>query len=115
MAPNSLPSGPRIGLVLGAGGSVGLAYHGGVLDALAAATGWDPRTAEVIVGTSAGSLTAAMLRGGLSAGDLAGISEDRPLSPEGEEVRRRSSLHNPRFALGEFLKVRPFADPRAVF
>lgn len=104
----------RIGLVLGAGGSTGLAYHGGVLDALAEATGWDPRTAAVVVGTSAGSLTAAMLRAGLPAADLAAISEDRPLSPEGALLRRSSAIHNPRSTLGAFLRARPPADPRAV-
>jgi len=46
---------PRIGLVLGAGGIVGHAFHAGVLGALAEVTGWDPRAAEVVVGTSAGS------------------------------------------------------------
>ena len=44
----------RIGLVLGAGGAVGHAFHAGVLAALAEETGWDARDAEVIVGTSAG-------------------------------------------------------------
>lgn len=54
----------RIGLVLGAGGVVGGAFHDGVLRAIADATGWDPRTADIIVGTSAGSHVGAMLRGG---------------------------------------------------
>jgi NTE family protein len=44
--------GVRIGLVLGAGGSAGVAYHGAILGALEAATQWDPRTADIIVGTS---------------------------------------------------------------
>lgn len=63
---------PRIGLVLGAGGVVGGAFHEGVLRALTEATGWDPRDAEVIVGTSAGSHVGAMLRGGraVRAGNL---------------------------------------------
>jgi NTE family protein len=52
----------RIGLVLGAGGVTGEAFHRGVLSALAEATGFDPATAEVLVGTSAGSLVAATLR-----------------------------------------------------
>ncbi len=60
----------RIGLVLGAGGVVGLAFHAGVLAALADETGWDPRRAEVIVGTSAGSVAGALLRAGFSASDL---------------------------------------------
>src|SRR5436190_159696 len=45
----------RIGLVLGAGGIVGQAYHAGVLRALSEA-GWDPASSEIVVGTSAGSL-----------------------------------------------------------
>ena len=52
----------RIGLVLGAGGVVGHAWHGGVLRALQAETGWDPRDADVIVGTSAGAIVGAALR-----------------------------------------------------
>ena len=43
----------RVGLVLGGGGIVGMAYHGAVLAGLEDATGWDPRDAEVVVGTSA--------------------------------------------------------------
>lgn len=105
---------PRIGLVLGAGGSVGLAYHGGVLAAIEAATGWDPRTAEVIVGTSAGSLTAAMLRRGLPASDLTAISEDRTLSAEGAAIRERGALHNPRAHTRALFGYRPFADLAAV-
>jgi NTE family protein len=104
---------PRIGLVLGAGGSVGIAYHGGVLAALADHTGWDPRSAEVIVGTSAGSITASILRLGLPAQDLAAISEDRPLSTEGETLRRRGHLHNPRANFRSFLRYRRAADGQA--
>lgn len=105
---------PRIGLVLAAGGSVGLAYHGGVLAAIEEVTGWDPRQAEVIVGTSAGSLSAAMLRAGLPASDLAAISEDRPLSPAGAAIREQGQLHNPRARLRSFLTPRPIADLAAV-
>jgi len=60
----------RIGLVLGAGGVVGHAFHAGVLAALADESGFDPRRAEVIVGTSAGSIAGALLRAGFSARDL---------------------------------------------
>jgi NTE family protein len=80
----------RIGLVLGAGGVLGHAYHAGVLDATCAATGWDPRHAEVIVGTSAGSVVGSLLRAGLSAPDLAARSTGRPLSPEGAALVARS-------------------------
>ncbi len=83
---------PRIGLVLGAGGVTGHAFHAGVLDGLAEATGWDPRDAEVIVGTSAGSVVGALLRAGFSARDLAARSTGEPLSPEGAELVARSEL-----------------------
>lgn len=49
------------GLVLGAGGTLGEAFHQGVLRALQE-HGLDPRTAKVLVGTSAGSVVAASLR-----------------------------------------------------
>ena len=74
---------PRIGLVLGAGGVVGQAYHAGVLAALEHDLGWDPRTADVIVGSSAGSVTGSLLRLGVSASDLAAWAVEAPLSVEG--------------------------------
>ena len=42
-----------------------------MLAALEESLGWDPRRADVIVGTSAGSITGATLRAGLSAADPA--------------------------------------------
>jgi NTE family protein len=53
-----------VGLVLGGGGVTGASYHFGTLFALEMATGWDPASADVIIGTSSGSFIAAMLRGG---------------------------------------------------
>jgi len=76
----------RIGLVLGAGGATGHAFHIGVLAALEEATGWDPRDADIIVGTSAGSIIGALLRAGLAPRDLAARALGRTLSPEGEQV-----------------------------
>ncbi len=52
-----------VGLVLGGGGITGAAYHFGTLFALQMATGWDPAEADVIVGTSSGSVIAALIRG----------------------------------------------------
>jgi NTE family protein len=72
---------PPIGLVLGGGGLVGQAFHAGALAAIEHDTGWDPRTAEVIVGTSAGSVTGALLRAGLGADDLAGCFLEATWSP----------------------------------
>lgn len=80
---------PRVALVLGAGGMAGLAFHAGVLAALAETLGWDPRRADLVVGTSAGSITAAGLRAGLSASDLFARACDEPLSPEGQAILAR--------------------------
>jgi NTE family protein len=55
----------RVGLVLGAGGVQGGAWLTGGLDALAAATGWDPAAADIVVGTSAGSVTASLCVAGI--------------------------------------------------
>ncbi len=75
-----------VGLVLGAGGVVGQAYHAGVLAALEHDLGWDPRTADIVVGSSAGSVTGALLRLGVPASDLAAFAVQSPLSVEGEGV-----------------------------
>lgn len=74
----------RVGLVLGGGGIVGMAYHGAVLAGLEEATGWDPREAEVVVGTSAGAASGAELRAGISAGDMAARRGGLPFSEDGE-------------------------------
>lgn len=75
-----------VGLVLGAGGIVGQAYHAGVLAALQRETGWDPRQATEIVGSSAGSITGALLRLGASAGDMAAYACDQDLSADGASL-----------------------------
>ena len=54
----------KVGLVLGAGGTVGMAYHAGVLRALERVGGFVPNDADLVVGTSAGSLVGAYLRAG---------------------------------------------------
>ena len=81
---------PGIGLVLGAGGEVGYAFHAGVLTALAEVTGWDAGSAEVIVGTSAGSIAGAVLRAGCSPIDLAARGVGFLLHEGGLPVRLRS-------------------------
>jgi NTE family protein len=55
----------RVGLVLGAGGVVGASWLIGAIDALADETGWDPSTADRIVGTSAGSVIGALVAEGI--------------------------------------------------
>lgn len=85
----------RVGLVLGAGGITGHAFHAGVLAALDEAIGWDARHARMIVGTSAGSVVGSLLRAGISASDLAARSTDEPLSPEGARLMARSEAAVP--------------------
>jgi len=53
----------KIGLVLGGGGVTGAAYQIATLLAIEAATGWSPDRADVVVGTSGGSVVASMIRG----------------------------------------------------
>ena len=62
---------------------MGQAYHAGVLAALESELGWDPRKADLIVGTSAGSITGAALRLGVPAVDLASWSVSGTVSEEG--------------------------------
>jgi NTE family protein len=74
---------PAVGLVLGAGGVVGQAYQVGVLAALEREAHWDPREADLIVGTSAGSVTGAAIRVGVPASDLAASTYGVPMSRAG--------------------------------
>src|SRR4051812_15225843 len=78
----------RVGLVLGGGGIVGQAYHGAVLCALHEGTGWDPRDAEVVVGTSAGAASGAELRAGLSGADMAARRDGTAFSADGRRLLR---------------------------
>lgn len=55
----------KVGLVLGAGGVLGGAWLTGGLAAIADETGWDPASADYIVGTSAGSVMGSLLAGGV--------------------------------------------------
>ncbi|MFN0089381.1 MAG: patatin-like phospholipase family protein, partial [Acidimicrobiales bacterium] len=100
-----------IGLVLGAGGLTGSAFHAGVLAALHEATGWDPRGATVVVGTSAGASTAAYLRAGFAAEDLFAEAVGGELSPEA--ARRHAAL--PPLRLGPVTNdaLAPLPEPAA--
>ena len=55
----------KVGLVLGAGGVLGGAWLTGGLAAIAEETGWDPGTADNIVGTSAGSVIGSLVATGV--------------------------------------------------
>jgi NTE family protein len=78
-------------LVLGAGGIVGEAWMGGLLAGLHEATGFDPRDCEHFVGTSAGSIVAAGLAGGVDPASRLEQLPEQPADP-GEEQPRRSLL-----------------------
>jgi len=60
----------RVGVVLGGGAYLAHGFSAGALAAVADATGFDPRRADVLVGTSSGAISAALLRAGLAPRDL---------------------------------------------
>lgn len=72
----------RVGLCLGAGGLVGQAYQAGVLTVRHLDLGWDARDSELVIGTSAGAVTGAMLRLGVAPFDLASWVLGRPWEPD---------------------------------
>jgi NTE family protein len=87
-----------VGLVLGGGGVVGQAYHSGVLAVLQHDFGFDARDADVVVGTSAGSITGTLLRAGVSAEDLAAWTVKAPLSGEDAVLRTMAAATVPELA-----------------
>lgn len=62
---NQVGEPPRVGLVLGAGGVLGGAWLVGALHAIASESGWDPGSADYLVGTSAGSMIGALVASGV--------------------------------------------------
>jgi NTE family protein len=70
-------------LVLGAGAFTGGSFEAGVLAALQEHGGWDAREADLIVGTSIGSIVGATLRCGLSPQDIYRYQVDEELSSHG--------------------------------
>ena len=101
-----------MGLVLGAGGVVGQAYQAGVLAALEREAHWDARDADIIVGTSAGSVTGAALRVGVPATDLAASTYGRPTSPQGGDLLRRIITEESPLPVPSFMSLlRPWNPP----
>jgi NTE family protein len=70
----------RRGLVLGAGGVLGAAWSIGALVALEETVGFDVRDVEIMVGTSAGSVLAALLGAGVTPSELRDDLLGRPVS-----------------------------------
>jgi NTE family protein len=85
----SAHSNPRVGLVLGGGGVRGAVFHAAALMALEIDLGWDARTADVVVGTSAGALMGLLLRMDVSGTDLAAMISEVPHHAEHELVANR--------------------------
>jgi NTE family protein len=72
-------------LVLGGGGILGEAWMNAVLTGLEEATGFDGRECEGYIGTSAGSIVAAALAGGIRPGDRLGSLPEPPAQEEPDE------------------------------
>ncbi|MET8163297.1 patatin-like phospholipase family protein [Streptomyces sp. NPDC005329] len=100
---------PSRGLVLGCGGTLGAAWTIGALHSLQEALRWDPREADVLVGTSAGAEVAAMLGSGIGVRELLAAQlaaeDSRPelarhfaTPPRGVPPRPAALLGSPRLA-----------------
>ena len=100
-------------LVLGAGGILGEAWMGGVLAGIQEATGFDPRGCEHFVGTSAGSIVATALAGGVDPRSrLDGIPEQPAEAAAGPDDAR--SLLGGAFRLGRDASAGAFAPLAAL-
>jgi len=120
VAPSPSENGPaaekRVGLVLGAGGVLGVAWLLGGLSALAERTRWDPGSAEKIVGSSAGSIIGAYTAAGVppwlvaarSNGEVFDGLEGMEDLPEEESEATKFRLHRgpPPFGPGSWRMVR---------
>ena len=82
----------RVGLVLGGGGVLGAAWLIGALEALESETGWSPSDAELIVGTSAGSVVGALVADGIAPVYMAGYAGGRALDELAEIEHRGEGL-----------------------
>jgi NTE family protein len=66
------------GLVLGAGGVLGAAWTIGALAAVREHLDWEPQTADVLIGTSAGSVLSSALACGFTVDDLLDTQQGKP-------------------------------------
>src|SRR5579863_3955753 len=82
----------NVALVLGGGGAAGQAWQIGVIAGLAEA-GLDlTEAADLVVGTSSGSTTAAQVRSGIPAAELLASVLSQPAQPVGQNRERPPSL-----------------------
>ncbi len=93
----------KIGLVLGAGGVLGGAWLTGGMNALARETGWDPGSADRIVGTSAGAVIGALVAAGVPpwfmVAHSAGETFDGLMGPDGRPAAEADRAGGGRFRL----------------
>ncbi|MFI9506555.1 patatin-like phospholipase family protein [Nocardia sp. NPDC052566] len=71
----------RRGLAIGCGGTLGAAWIVAALDAVAEELDWDPRTADVLIGTSAGAELATMLGSGIAVDELVAMQRGAATNP----------------------------------
>jgi NTE family protein len=104
-------AGGRWGLVLGGGGVLGAAWLVGALEALEQVRGIDARQAEVILGTSAGSVIGALLAAGVSVTDLRAqqLGEEDPTAEL--TARLAGVAFDPERPAGDALPPRPRLRP----
>lgn len=90
-----------VGLVLGAGGPLGWAYHLGVIQGVRDSIDRNPADADRIVGTSAGAAIAATLLAGVPTEEVIEMISSPPSQAERDQMRSAGSniLHNPIQAL----------------
>ena len=102
---------PRVGLVLGAGGVLGGAWLTGGLHAIAEETGWDPGSAEHVVGTSAGSVIGCLVAAGVPpwfmVAHSAGESFDGLNGPDGRPASDADRAGGGSFAFERTLPLGP--------
>src|SRR5215217_8070859 len=82
----------RVGLVLGGGGLVGASWLIGALEALESETGWSPSEADLIVGTSAGSVVGALMAEGIPPAFMNAYASGRALDEMAESEGRGEEL-----------------------
>src|SRR4051794_5174376 len=80
----------RVGLVLGAGGVVGASWLIGALEALESETGWRPADADVIIGTSAGSVIGTIASTGIPPAYMGAYAGGRDL----DDLERPAGLED---------------------
>ncbi|WP_194817546.1 patatin-like phospholipase family protein [Nocardia sp. XZ_19_385] len=71
----------RRGLAIGCGGTIGAAWIVGALAAVRDVLDWDPRTADLMIGTSAGAEYVTMLGSGISVDELVAMQEGSSANP----------------------------------